>query len=58
MKDLQTLRRELQGHYASLCRPQTPPRRDTGCSCLDGSPEKTSIPPRAALVKRSPRRKS
>jgi DNA-binding transcriptional MerR regulator len=58
IKDLQALRRELQGHYASLCRPQTPPRSDTGCSCLDGSPEKTAILPRTALVKRPLRGKS
>ncbi|MFI5340601.1 MAG: MerR family transcriptional regulator [Candidatus Methylomirabilales bacterium] len=58
IKDLQALRRELQGHYASLCRPQTPPRSDTGCSCLDGSSEKTVILPRTALVKRPLRGKS
>ena len=58
IKDLQALRRELRGHYASVCQPEAPPRSDTGCSCLDGSPEKTAILPRTALVKRSPRRKS
>jgi MerR family Zn(II)-responsive transcriptional regulator of zntA len=56
--DLQALRRELRSHYASLCQPEAPPRSDTGCSCLDGSPEKTAIPPRTALVRRPPRGKS
>ena len=58
IKELRALQRELQRHHASLCGPQTPPRSDTGCSCLDGSPEKTAILPRTALVKRPPRRKS
>lgn len=58
INELRALRRELQRHYASLCGPQTPPRSDTGCSCLDGSSEKTAIPPRTALVKRPPRGKS
>ncbi len=58
MKDLRALQRALRGHYASLGQPEAPPRSDTGCSCLDGSPEQTAILPRTALVKRSPRRKS
>ena len=58
IKELRALRRELQRHYAFLCGPQTPPGSDTGCSCLDGSPEKSAILPRAAPVKRPPRGKS
>jgi MerR family Zn(II)-responsive transcriptional regulator of zntA len=58
IKDLQALQRELQGHYASLCRPQAPPRSSAGCSCLDGPAQKTAILPATALVKRPPRRKS
>ncbi len=58
MKDLRALQRKLRGHYASLCQAEAPSRSDTGCSCLDGSPEKIEILPRTALVKRSPRRKS
>ena len=58
MKDLRALQRELRSHYASLCQPEAPPRSDRGCSCLDGSPEKTAILPRTALVKRSPGGKS
>jgi DNA-binding transcriptional MerR regulator len=58
MKELRALRRELQGHYASLCRSKTRPQSETGCSCLDGASEKTAILPRDASVKRPPRRKS
>ena len=58
MKDLQALRRELQGHHAALCRPAAAPPTGVGCSCLDGASEKTAILPRDASVKRPPRRKS
>ncbi len=58
MKDLRALQRELQGQVASLSQPQAPPRGDADCSCLDGPSRKTAIPPRVALVKRAPRRKS
>ena len=58
MKDLRALQRELQGHYASLCRPQPPPQSERGCSCLGEPSEKSTILPGTALVKRSPRRKS
>lgn len=58
IKDLRALERELRGHYASLCQPQTPPRSGAGCSCLDGSSQKTLILPGSAPVKRPLRRKS
>jgi len=48
----------LQGHYASLCRPQPPPRSGADCSCLDGPSPKTARLPGAALVKRAPGGKS
>ncbi|MBI3121783.1 MAG: MerR family transcriptional regulator [candidate division NC10 bacterium] len=58
IKELRALQRELQGHYASLCQPQAPPRSSAGCSCLDGPAQKTAILPATALVKRAPTRKS
>lgn len=57
MKDLQSLRRELQVHHAALCRPATPPPTGAGCSCLDKPSRKSPVLPVAALVRRPPRRK-
>jgi len=58
LKDLQALRRELRGHYASLCQPQAPQRAGESCSCLEASSQKTTVLPVAALVRRPLRRKS
>ena len=58
MKDLQALRRELQGHHAALCRPAAAPPTGVGCSCLDEPSRKSPVLPVAALVRRPPRRKS
>ena len=58
VKDLRALQRELRGHYASLCQPQTQPPSDAGCSCLDGAFQNTPILPAAALVRPLRRRKS
>ena len=58
IEDFLAVQRELQRHFRSLCEPQAPPRSGAACSCLDGPSQKTAILPRAALVKRSPRRKS
>jgi DNA-binding transcriptional MerR regulator len=58
MKDLQALRRVLQGHHAALCRPAGPPPTGVGCSCLDDPSRKSPVLPVAALVKRPLRRKS
>jgi len=58
LKDLQALRRELRGHYASLCEAQAPQRVGETCSCLEGSSQKTPILPVAAPVRQPPRRKS
>ncbi len=58
INDLRSLQRELQRHYASLCQPQTPPRNDSGCSCLEDSSRNPTTLPGIALVSRSPRRKS
>ena len=57
VKELRALQRELQGHYVSLSRPQTSPRSETGCSCLDVPSVKTAILPGGALVRRPLRRK-
>ncbi|MGE5849043.1 MAG: MerR family transcriptional regulator [Candidatus Methylomirabilota bacterium] len=57
MKDLQSLRRELQVHHAALCRPAAPPPTGAGCSCLDEPSRKSPVLPVAALVRRPPRRK-
>ena len=57
-KELRALQRELQEHYASLCQSKTRSQSEAGCSCLDRVSKKTAIPPRTALVKRSPRGKS
>jgi len=56
IRELRALHRELRGHYLSLCKPEAPPRSGTGCSCLDGPPQRTAVLPRTALVKRPPRR--
>jgi hypothetical protein len=48
----------LQRHHASLCRPQPPARRGTGCSCLEDSSRTTAPLPGIALVRRFSRRKS
>ncbi len=58
VKELGALQRELQGHYASLCRPPAPARSGASCSCLDGPAQKTASLPATALVRRPPRRKS
>ena len=58
IKDLQALRRELRGHYVSLCSAQALPKSDAACSCLDGTSQKTPLPSGAALVKPPLRRKS
>jgi DNA-binding transcriptional MerR regulator len=58
IRDLRTLHRELQGHFASLCQPQAQSAGSGSCSCLVESPQKNTILPAAALVRRPPRRKS
>lgn len=58
IKDLRALQRELQGHYASLCRPQASARSGASCSCLDGPSHKIAVLPATILVKRPPRRQS
>jgi hypothetical protein len=52
------LQQDLRRHYASLCRPHTPPRKDMGCSCLEDSSRNNAPLPRVTLVKQPLRRKS
>ena len=58
IEELRALQRELQGHHTSLCQPVARLPSGGGCSCLDGPSRHTAILPRAALVRRPPRRKS